>query len=441
MIVVRILAALLLALAPAAAAPAKDTILIRGARVFDGSGSSARVGDVLIEDDRIAATGSRVTPPVGTTIVEAKGLTLLPGLHDLHIHTGRRAFTTPEALTAAYAPYLLAGVTSVNEYSAWREALSAIRGLAAVASAPHLQLAIRMGVPYGHGTESSFTDTITAQVTNPEEARAAVALALPYKPDLIKVFADGWRYGRDGDRESMDEPTLAAIVAAAHAAKVPVVTHTVTLAGAKIAAKAGVDAVVHGIGDALVDAELIALMKRSGMAYVPTLVVYEPQQDRTFGPREWAALRPDERAKEEQRRAEPYVPVQPYDAKRWGIMQENIRRLHKAGVTIGVGTDAGIGGVYHGAATLREIGWLTRLGFSAREALRAATSVSAGIIHQDGGHGRIAKGMRADLTLTGGRPDARIDDLWDVRRVWVSGREMPLAALRSELQAGPAEPR
>ncbi len=304
-------------------------------------------------------------------------------------------------------------------------------------------LAVRMGVPHGHGTESQFTNAITAQVTTPEKARAAMARLLPYRPDLVKVFADGWRYDDPGrtDRPSIDEPTLAAIVEVAHRAGIPVVTHTVTLAGAKIAAQAGVDALVHGIGDKPVDAELIRLMKQSGMAYVPTLVVYEPQQDRTFGAAEWASLRPADRAREERRRAAPYEPVQPYDAKRWGIMQDNIRRLHKAGVPIGVGTDAGIGGVYHGAATLREIGWLTRLGFTPRQALRAATSVSAAIIHQERGHGRIAKGMLADLTLVAGEPDRRIDDLWSVRRVWVAGREMPLADLRATIQSASAEPR
>ncbi len=118
---------------------------------------------------------------------------------------------------------------------------------------------------------------------------------------------------------------------------------------------------------------------------------------------------------------------------RWTIMRENVRRLKAGGVRIGVGTDAGIGGVYHGSATLREIGWLARLGFTPAEALAAATTVSAGILRQGGNHGRIAPGQRADLVLTGGRPDERIADLHDVRRVFVAGREMPLERLAQRL--------
>jgi hypothetical protein len=114
-------------------------------------------------------------------------------------------------------------------------------------------------------------------------------------------------------------------------------------------------------------------------------------------------------------------------------MRENVRRLKAAGIRVGIGTDAGIGGVYHGSSTLREIRWLTQLGFTPAEALVAATSVSAGILRQGHDRGRIAPGQRADLVLTGGRPDQRIDDLHDVRRVFVSGREIPLKRLARSL--------
>lgn len=417
------LLALIVALLPLPAAA--QTVLIQGARVFDGSGQKARVRDVLVEGERIVAVRRHLRAPAEARIVDARGMTLIPGLHDLHIHTRREAFTEGRAFAAGYSAYLARGVTSVNEYSVSGPMLAGIRGFPG--PAPHIALAIRMGVPDGHGTESQFTNSITTKVTNPAEAHAAMAGALPYRPDVIKVFADGWRYGDPGrpDRPSMDLPTLAAIVEDAHRAGIPVVTHTVTLEGAKIAARAGVDAVVHGVSDALVDAELIRLMKRHRMAYVPTMVVYEPQENRTFLPEEWPLLSDKERADEQARMAKPLVPIPAYDAKRWAILQENLRRLHKARVRIGVGTDTGIGGVGQGWAAIREIRWLVKLGFTPREALAAATSVSAGIMHRGKTHGRIAKGMRADLVLIAGRPDERIEDLYRVRGVWVGGREIP----------------
>ena len=432
-------AALLLA---AGAAPAQDVTLIRGARIFDGTGVPATKGDVLVRGDRIAAVGPRIRAPRGARITDAGGLTLLPGLHDLHTHLRSPSTRGPEDLPKAYGGYLAYGVTSVNDFSVSGEMLPPIREMtkSGAVIAPNLQLAVRLGVPGGHGTEYGWGRFFTMQAATPRAARAAMAAALPYKPDVIKVFADGWRYGRTPDLNSMNEPTLAAIVRDAHAAGIPVITHTVTLEGAKIAAAAGVDALGHGVGDAIVDDELIRLMKAKGTAYVPTLVVYEPQEDRAFVPAEWTALRPPERAREQARVSAPLEATPELEVKRWKIMQENVRRLKAAGVRIGIGTDAGIGGVYHGSSTIREIRWLTMLGHTPAEALTAATAASAAILRQDRDHGRIAAGQRADLLLTGGRPDERIEDLYDVRHVLVSGREIPLKRVRALIDSDAPSP-
>ena len=406
------------------AAPASEMTLVRGARVFDGSGRDAEVRDVLVRGDRIVSVGRNLRLPRGATLIDASGLTMIPGIHDLHIHTGRSAFLSPEALHQAYRPYLEHGVTSVNEYSVSPEMLADIRAKELPTAAPRLRLAARMGVPHGHGTESDFTDSITAKVTTPAEAHAAMRAVLRSKPDLIKVFADGWRYGRDEDRPDMDLPTLSAIVKDARKAGVPVVTHTVTLAGAKTAARAGVNALVHGIGDAPVDEELIRLMKRSKTAYVPTLAVYEPQQTRAFLPEEWAMLSPDAKAREEGRRSATAQPLRDYEARRWEIMKANARALHDAGIRIGIGTDTGIGGVYPGSAAIREMRLLASLGIEPREVLLAATSGAAAIIGKGREEGRIARGRSADFVLVLGKPDERIEDLYRVWHVFVGGRRV-----------------
>lgn len=418
----RNLLALVGAFACAATAHAEPETLIRGARVFDGTGAPARIRDVLVRGDRIVAVGRHIRVR-NAEVIDANGLTLLPGLHDLHVHTPRVAFEGAEALADTHRPYLASGVTSINEYSVSGPMLAPIRAIVASgqADAPHMVLAIRLGVPHGHGTESEFTNSITTQVTTPAEARAAMKDLLSSRPDVIKVFADGWRYARDADRPDMDLPTLKAIVDAAHARNIRVVTHTVTLAGAKRAARAGVDALVHGVGDARVDRELIGLMKKHRTAYVPTLVVYEPKQDRTLLAAEWSRLRPRDLERETERKAEPNAPIPEYESRRWQIMQDNVRLLRAGGIRIGVGTDTGIGGVYPGLAAQREIRLLTTLGFTPREALVAATSTSARIMGARD-HGRIGRGQRADLVLVAGRPDEQIEDLYQVRRTWVSGR-------------------
>lgn len=414
-----------LLLAVPAAAQREGAMLIRGARVFDGSGRPAKVQDVLVRGERIAAVGRTLRAPPGTRIVDGAGMTLIPGLHDLHVHTRDEVYESADGMVRGLAPYFAHGVTSINEYSVAGPELASIRAIRAKVAAPHLNFAIRMGVPGGHGTESAGTSSITLQVTNPDEARSTMQGALRYKPDLIKVFADGWRYGDVDrrDRANIDVPTLSAIVEAAHRAGIPVVTHTVSRIGAWTAARAKVDALVHGIGDGALDPATIALMKRAGTAYVPTLTVYEPQTNRIFLPAEWAKLPSGVQAREERRRNAAQT-AEPYEVRRWAFLKDNLRLLKAAGVPIGVGTDTGISGIYQGSATLREIRLLVDFGLTPAEALASATSVSAAIMHQQKRHGRIARGQRADLVLIGGRPDERIADLYDVRRVFVSGREV-----------------
>jgi imidazolonepropionase-like amidohydrolase len=413
------------ALAGAGTAQAQDrATLIYGARVFDGTGSKAKPSDVLIEGDRIVRIGRKLRVPEGTEVIDASGMTLIPGLHDLHIHTRREAFTDAASLHRFYVPYLRSGVTSINEFSVSTEMMAGIRALQA--DTPRLTLAVRLGVPHGHGTESQFTNTITRQVTNPEEAHAAMAEALAFQPDMVKVFPDGWRYGDPArpDKPSMDEATLAAIVKDAHKAGIKVMTHTVTLEGAKIAARAGVDSLAHGVGDALVDNELIGLMKKHHMAYVATLATYEPLEARVLAPEELALLTPEQQARETARLAKGEA-IAPYDSKRWEIMRENIRRLQVAKIRIGVGTDTGIEGVYPGFGALREMRILTELGFTPAEAIEAGTRVSAEIMGRKN-EGVIRKGARADLVLVGGAPDVSFRDLYSVKQVWVAGREVSL---------------
>lgn len=417
----------------AASAEIPRATLIHNARVFDGTGKPALVEDVLIVGDTIAAVGRHLKRPYGTRVIDGRGMTLIPGLHDLHTHLRAPAVNAPDDLGKAYAEYLLAGVTTVNDYSLAGEMLAPIRAMVQPQgriAAPRIEMAVRIGVPGGHGTEFGWGDFFTLQVSTPRSAHLAMKKALAYKPDVIKVFADGWRYGRDPDLNSINEDTLAAIVADAHAAGIPVITHTVTLKEAKIAALAGVDSVGHGVGDAPVDDELIGLMKKNNMAYIATLATYEPQENRTFLPAEWADLRPVERVREERRMAKPLEPIEAYDSKRWAIMRGNIRALKAAGIRIGIGTDSGIGGTYHGSSTIREIRTLTELGFTPAEALVAATSTSAGIMGLDKVQGTIKPGMRADLVLIAGKPDEAIADLYNVRNVWVGGREQDLGALR-----------
>jgi N-acyl-D-amino-acid deacylase len=81
-----------------APAPLPST-LVRGATVIDGTGAPARVADVRIVGDRIAAVGA-LPPTAGERVIDAGGLVLAPGFIDTHSHYDRGAFEHRDALAA-----------------------------------------------------------------------------------------------------------------------------------------------------------------------------------------------------------------------------------------------------------------------------------------------------------------------------------------------------
>jgi imidazolonepropionase-like amidohydrolase len=409
-------------------------ILIRGARVIDGTGAPARMGTVVIIGTRIAGYGIETAPPPPEAkIIDATGQTLLPGLMDLHTHLTASAATGISGdWGKSLKAYLACGVTTVNDYATYSELFWPMRQLLATGTlmGPRVNLAVRMSTTGGHGTEGGWGDFMTLIANTPEQARTETKRALAAGPDVIKVFTDGWRYGTAPNLTTMNYETLAAIVQEAHAAGVKVFTHTVTLGGAKIAARAGVDVLVHGIGDADVDAELIEIMKSKGTVYVPTLSVYEfkgglerPLQ--LLDPDVKAALPPQNENRT------PSGPV----SERWEHLTDNVRKLFAAGIPVAVGTDAGMPGTFHGISTLHEMELLVKSGLTPMQALMAGTSVSARTLGVLKERGTIALAKLADLVLVDGKPDENIADIRKIKRVFLGGYELLPADLEKAIQA------
>jgi len=421
------LALLLLSFAAAA-----EPILIRGGTVIDGA---PRQADILIVNGRIDSVGPNLKAPAGATIVNALGKSILPGLFDLHTHVPYATVGgSPQDWGKNLKAYLRAGVTSLADFGAYPETYEPIRRLLADGKwqGPRVHFAVRFSTPGGHGVEGGRGDFFTNEVLTPRQAHAAMARVLPYKPDIVKVFTDGWRYAQAPDMTSMELETLKAIVDDAHKANLPVLTHTVTLAKAKIAARAGVDAIMHGIQDQPVDDELIQLMKANNVAYGPTAAVYEPRAgyidepllEQLLEPAAIAALknRPMLAAPSAQRIA------------KYELLRQNVAALHRAGITIVSGTDAGITGTHHGWASLREIKLLSGAGLGPLEALKAATTNAAKVL-RDGDRGAIAAGRAADLLIVNGRPDQDIGDIDRIAAVYQGGRPVSLQALTAAIRA------
>jgi imidazolonepropionase-like amidohydrolase len=425
----------------------ENIIAIIGATVIDGAGGEPAKNTVIIRGERIEAVAPKVELPAGARVINAEGMTLTPGFFDLHTHlpyssVNGAANDWPKNLKA----YLYCGVTSVVDFGAYAEMFEPMRRLirTGVVVAPRISLAVRITTPGGHGAEGGRGDFFSLEVSTAREARAAVRRLLPYQPDVIKVFTDGWRYGAAPDMTSMNEETLTALVDEAHKNGLEVLTHTVTLERAKIAARAGVDVIAHGVGDRIADEELFTLMKAKSVTYAPTLAVYEPRGrdiltpllEKTLAPSSRLAINPPLIAPQNPPLRPGAGSVENGDSprlRRWEVLQSNTAALRRAGVTFGVGTDAGVTGTHHGWATLRELRLLVAGGLTPLEAITAATGNAAKAIKVDGERGMIAPGKLADLALIEGEPHKNIAEIEKIKRVFLGGREIDREKLAREI--------
>lgn len=378
-----------------------EVTAIMGATVFDATGAAPRVANVVIRNGHIAAVGPKVRAPRGARVVDAKGLALLPGFFDVHTHwtpNGAPA-TTPQIASA----YVAAGVTTVNDFHQSPESWAPRRQWLSTLYAPHVNMTARTSTPGGHGADWADQNT-TKWVNTPEAARQAIRELVPYKPDVIKAFADGWRYGTAPDNTSMDVGTLAALVDEAHKNGLKVGTHTVTVDRGAVAARAKVDFIAHSLQDREIDGETVAALREAGTVYAPTLAVYEP-------------VKPGQKPPEN-----PQDPRFQQSVRKFGYALKNVKALSDGGVPIALGTDAGMPNTPHGVSTLREMELLVQAGLTPAQALMAGTANSARVLGLIDDRGTIEAGKRADLVLVAGRPWAEISDVRKTVRVFIDGR-------------------
>ena len=430
---------LCLVLVVSAAIVSAEQIAIRGAVVVDGTGAPAAVRTVILNGSTIQAVSAPDSPvPDGARVIDAQGMTLTPGLIDVHTHLLASAGSVHADWGKNLKAYLLSGVTTVVDLSTYPEQFEPMRRLLQSGMpGPRVLMAARFSTRGGHGAEAGRGDFHTQLVLTPEEARAAVRRVVPYKPDVLKVFTDGWRYGSAPDMTSMEDEALAALVDEAHKSGVRVLTHTVTLEKAKIAARAGVDLIIHGISNAPLDDEALELMRSKGTGYAQTMAVYEPRGGRDLS----SPLLP--LVLEPALKSEFKPGVATANAARnlrWKNLMENARRFRDAGLKQSLGTDAGMGGTFHGWSTVHELDLMVGAGLTPVEAITAGTGTAPKSLGIDSQTGTITEGKRADLVLVEGNAAEEIANMHKVRRVFVGGSEADLGRLAAQVASAELTP-
>ncbi|SDE93166.1 Imidazolonepropionase [Variovorax sp. CF079] len=360
--------------------------------------------DVVVVDDRIADIGRGLVDPVGTDAVyDLRGLTLMPGLIDCHVHVTAShvnlglAAKLPNALGVIRSLPILRGMlfrgfTSVRDAGGgdWALAQAAQDGLI---EAPRLFPSGKaLSQTGGHGDFRARSDqlepcacsfrigNIARVVDGVDDVRRAARDELTKGATQIKVMASGGvtspndPIGNTG--YSMDE--LRAIVDEAAAWQTYVMAHAYTPRAIKRAVEAGVRTIEHGN---LVDEATAQLVKQAGVFVVPTLITFDMLSS------EGAALGlpPESIAKVDDVRL---------------VGREAIAMLHRLGVKMGFGSDLLGESHKHQSEELRIrceiVGNL--------ETLRSATTVAADILQRAGTLGVVRPGAVADLLVVKGNP-------------------------------------
>ncbi|MFI5610078.1 amidohydrolase family protein [Amycolatopsis sp. NPDC051903] len=377
-------------------------------RVHDGRQLTEHTAVRLI-GDRIDAVGGPELLRAGDQHVDGCGGTLLPGLIDAHVHL----------LPGAPRQGLAFGVTTVLDmFSKPDTVRQAVAQGAGPDAAEVRSSGIGATAPGGH---PSMMYAPFPYVTGPQDAEAFVAERLAEGAHHLKVFYDDSTNGGPMPMPSLDLPTVAALVSAAHRAGLLVVAHATTAQAAVDLLSTGVDVLAHVPFDPVTEAHARAI-SAAGVAVIATLSVAdgfpgdgdempllaEPELARRLGPA-WSGVL--------QRQAQRWLPPQLPD---FTAPAANVGLLHDAGVPILAGTDAPNPGTVHGASVHRELQRLVAAGLTPEEALAAATARTAEVFGL-ADRGRIRPGLRADLVLVDGRPDHDITDTQRVAAVWKHG--------------------
>ena len=414
-------------------------VLFDGERLIVGDGRVIESAAVLVQNNRIARVGRKgeVPLPPGATRVDLTGKTVMPSLIDGHNHMGltnekdgsnSKANYTHENLVDQLERYAYYGVSAAMSMGleADPELSYQLRDEVIPNAARYLTVGKgiagtpiggppgepRLGIPYGARTE--------------QEGRAHVKELHARNVHFVKVWVDD----REGAVPKVQPKVYRAIIAEAHANGMEVLAHlsrTSALADAKDLLQAGVDGFVHVVRDRDVDAEYLSLVKAHPKTWTGPNIPVPMTKDIVDSLAETLPANQIARMRQQlqQREANGNPPNALYE-----LHCRNFRKIHGAGMVIGLGTD----GTGDGIGAHEQIFAYTKCGMTAMEAIVAGTSVNARLLKLDR-MGTIAAKKEADFNVLDANP---LDDIGNTKRIsaaYLRGKEVDRKALKAKFMA------
>ncbi|HNV84833.1 MAG TPA: amidohydrolase family protein [Arenimonas sp.] len=411
---------LCIALASFTASAQSTTEVLSADRMLDvRTGRLINKPSILIRDGRIvevASNGASVNAPADARHIDLPGMTLLPGLIDMHVHLdadplyggynslqfGDRFWSI---LMVPHAEKTLdAGFTTVRNVGAdaWNDVgLMQAIDEGKIKGPRVVPATYSFGATGGHCDSTFFPPSMDEKsaynADSPEEGRKRVRELRKYGAQVIKICATGgvFSHNTEPGQQQLSLEEMKAIVEEAHMWGLKVAAHAHGTSGIKDAIRAGVDTIEHA---SLIDDEGIALAKKYG-AFL-SMDIYNTDYTQAEGKKNGVL---EDNMRKDREIAE--------------IQRQGFKRAHAAGAKMVYGTDAGI---YPHGDNARQFSVMVRYGMTPLEAIQAATiNASEALARKD--VGIIEKGRWADIIAVSGDPTSDVKTLESVGFVMKGG--------------------
>ncbi len=424
---------------------AAQTKAFVGGTLIDGFGGKPLQNSVIIvEGARVKAIGQvgSIDIPKNAEVISTEGMSVLPGLWDMHVHLmidGHSDYTHWDKtylpllekviMPASAHQLLMAGVTSARDLGAPLQASINVRDKINRGELPGPTM--YMSGPFIQHAPYPGTEAFRWGVKGVADARAKIQQLAKAGVDCIKLI--------DQDQMTMEE--VIAVVDEAHKNKLKVVAHSHRPEEIRRGLKAGVDFFEHtGLSSAPaypndileMIKERTAQMNLGPLFWTPTvegLYNYEYVRDNPehLDNDSWHRGLPDSIIADIRQSIQrpgqlPYFQLNPI---RKPTLERKINQLKESGAVLLVGTDSGIPMKFHSQSTWNELDvWVNEFGFDPMYTIRAATYWSSVAMGVDKDYGTITEGKYADIIAVKGDVLRHIDLLQHVDMVVKHGKRV-----------------